>query len=169
MHDHLDLHRFSPATPEGDWLHVNSIAALPENRWYDAGDTRFRPGNLLVNARNIDTIYLVDKETKAVIWEATHYYKGGMAHSHESEMIEKGLPGSSNIILFDNGLFPRNRTHSGQTFIMEIDPITKDVVWTYEIEATPTSSSSARRWGRRSGSRTGTRSSPRTTRGGCSR
>jgi len=134
VHDHLDLHRFSPATPEGDWLHVNSIAPLPENRWYDAGDTRFRPGNLLVNARNIDTIYLVDKETKAVIWEATHYYKGGMAHSHESEMIEKGLPGSSNIILFDNGLFPRNRTHSGQTFIMELDPITKDVVWTYEIE-----------------------------------
>ena len=31
-HNHLDLNRFSPATPEGDWLHVNSIAPLPENK-----------------------------------------------------------------------------------------------------------------------------------------
>ena len=60
-HNHLDLNRFSPATPEGDWLHVNSIAPLPENQWYDAGDTRFRPGNILVNARNIDTMYIVDE------------------------------------------------------------------------------------------------------------
>ena len=133
-HDHLDLNRFSPAAPEGDWLHVNSIAPLPENRWYDAGDTRFRPGNILVNARNIDTMYIVDKATKAVVWEATHDYKGGMAHSHEPEMIEKPLPGAGHIIVFDNGLFPRNRTHSGQTFIMEIDPITKEVVWKYETE-----------------------------------
>ena len=133
-HNHLDLNRFSPATPEGDWLHVNSIAPLPENRWYDAGDERFRPGNILVNARNIDVMYIVDKATKEVVWEATHTYKGGMAHSHEPEMIEKGLPGAGNIILFDNGLFPRNRTHSGQTFIMEIDPITEEVVWKYETE-----------------------------------
>ncbi len=133
-HNHLDLNRFSPVTPEGDWLHVNSIAPLPENRWYDAGDERFRPGNILVNARNIDVMYIVDKATKEVVWEATHTYKGGMAHSHEPEMIEKGLPGAGNIILFDNGLFPRNRTHSGQTFIMEIDPITEEVVWKYETE-----------------------------------
>ena len=133
-YNHLDLNRFSPITPEGDWLHVNSIAPLPENRWFDAGDERFRPGNLLVNARNIDTFYIIDKETKEVVWESTHTYKGGMAHSHEPEMIEKGLPGAGNIILFDNGLFPRHRTHSGQTFIMEIDPATKEIVWKYETE-----------------------------------
>ena len=62
-HNHLDLNRFSPATPEGDWLHVNSVAPLPENRWYDAGDERFRPGNILLNARNIDAVYIIDKET----------------------------------------------------------------------------------------------------------
>ncbi len=132
--NHLDLNRFSPVTPEGDWLHVNSIAPLPENKWYDAGDERFRPGNILVNARNIDTMYIVDKETKDVVWEGTHGYKGGMAHSHEPEMIEKGLPGAGHIIFFDNGLFPRHRTHSGQTFIMEIDPTTQEVAWKYETD-----------------------------------
>jgi outer membrane protein assembly factor BamB len=133
-YEHLDLNRYSPATPAGDWLHVNSIAPLPENKWYDAGDTRFRPGNILVNARNIDTMYIVDTETGEVVWEGTHHYKGGMSHSHEPEMIEKGLPGAGNIILFDNSLFPKNREHTGQTFILELDPVTQEIVWTYETE-----------------------------------
>ncbi len=57
-YNHLDLNRFSPATPPGDWLHVNSVAPIPENKWYDDGDERFKPGNILVNARNIDTCTL---------------------------------------------------------------------------------------------------------------
>jgi hypothetical protein len=133
-HEHVDLNRFSPATPEGDWLHVNSVAPLPENKWYDAGDQRFRPGNILVNARNIDMMYIVDKQTKKVVWEGTHSYRGGMAHSHEPEMIEKALPGAGNILLFDNGLFPRHRDHSGQTFIIELNPVTLEIVWKYETE-----------------------------------
>ena len=57
-----------------------------------------------------------------------------MAHCHEPEMIEKGLPGEGNIILFDNGLFPKQRAHSGQTFVMEINPVTQEVEWMYESE-----------------------------------
>jgi len=133
-YEHLDLNRFSPVTPEGDWLHVNSIAPLPENKWYDAGDERFRPGNILLNTRNIDTLFIIDKETKKVVWEWTHSYKGGLSHCHEPEMIAKGLPGEGNIILFDNGLFPRHRDHNGQTFIIELNPVTKEIVWKYETE-----------------------------------
>ncbi len=133
-HDHLDLNRYSPVTPPGDWLHVNSIQPLPENKWYDAGDERFRPGNVLLNTRNIDTLYIIDKETKEIVWEWSHDYKGGLAHPHEPEMIGKGLPGAGNILIFDNGLFPRHRTHSGQTFILELDPVAKKVVWKYETE-----------------------------------
>ncbi len=133
-HDHLDLNLFSPLTPLNDWLHMNSIAPLPENKWYDAGDKRFKPGNILINPRNINMMYIVDKQTGSVVWEGTHNYKGGMAHSHEPEMIEKGLPGAGTIILFDNSLFPRNRTHTGQTFIIELDPTTMEIVWKYETE-----------------------------------
>lgn len=131
-YNHLDLNLFSPATPEGDWLHANSAAPLPENQWYDAGDERFRPGNILLNARNINMMYIIDKKTKKIVWEGTHNYKGGMAHCHEPEMIEKGLPGAGNIILFDNGLFTRHRTHTGQTFIIELNPVSKEIVWIYE-------------------------------------
>ena len=131
-YNHLDLNRFSPATPLGDWLHVNSVAPIPENKWYDDGDERFRPGNIILNARNIDSIYIIDKQTKQIVWSASHDYKGGMAHSHEPEMIEKGLPGAGNIIFFDNGLFTRFRTHTGQSFVMEMNPVTKEIVWLYE-------------------------------------
>ena len=48
---------------------MNSVAPLPENKWYDAGDDRFKPGNILLNARNIDTIYIIDKQTKKIVWE----------------------------------------------------------------------------------------------------
>ena len=131
-HEHLDLNRFSLLTPEGDWLHANSIAPLPENRWFDDGDTRFRPGNIILNARNINMFYIIDKESGDVVWEGTHDYRGGMAHSHEPEMIEKGLPGAGNIILFDNSLFPRHRSHTGQTIIVEMNPVSKEIVWKYE-------------------------------------
>lgn len=131
-HDHLDVNLFSPVTPEGDWLHANSIAPLPENKWYDSGDERFRPGNILLNTRNIDMMYIIDKQSGEVVWEATHHYRGGMAHSHEPEMIEKGLPGAGNIILFDNSLFARHRTHTGQTIIVEMNPLTQEIVWKYE-------------------------------------
>jgi len=133
-YNHLDLNRWSPATPPGDWLHVNSMAPLPENKWYDSGDLRFKPGNILLNARNIDSIYIIDKETKEIVWEGTHHYNGGMSHSHEPEMIEKGLPGAGNILLFDNGLFTTNRVHTGQTYIVELNPITQEVEWVYETE-----------------------------------
>ncbi|MDX1403300.1 MAG: arylsulfotransferase family protein [Woeseiaceae bacterium] len=133
-HDHLDLNLFSPVTPLNDWLHVNSIAPIPENKWFDAGDERFRPGNIILNARNINMIYIIDKRSGDVVWEGTHDYKGGMAHSHEPEMIEKGLPGAGNIIFFDNSLFPRHRTHTGQTFVMEMNPVSGEIVWIYETE-----------------------------------
>lgn len=133
-HDHLNLNLFSPLTPEDDWLHANSIQPLPENKWFDAGDERFRPGNIILNARNINMMYIIDKQSGDVVWEGTHNYKGGMAHSHEPEMIEKDRPGAGNIILFDNSLFPRHRTHTGQTFIIEMNPVTQEIVWKYETE-----------------------------------
>lgn len=133
-YNHLDLNRWSPATPPGDWLHVNSMAPIPANKWYDAGDERFRPGNILLNARNINTMYIIDRETKEIVWEGTHHYKGGMSHSHEPEMIEKGLPGEGNIILFDNGLFTTARAHTGQTYIVEINPVSQEIEWVYETD-----------------------------------
>ena len=131
-YDYLDLKIFSPIDPNTDWTHANTISPLPENKWYDAGDKRFKPGNILFSPRNLDKVVIIDKDTKKIVWEWTHTYKGGMAHQHEPQMIPKGFPGEGNIMLFDNGLFPRHRDHSGVSIVFEVNPITKDIVWKYE-------------------------------------
>ena len=139
-HEHLDVNDCGKhncggkrGTVEGnkklkDWTHMNTVSPLPENRWYAAGDERFRPGNILAMLRNWSTVILIDKDTKRVVWEYTGDYRGGLGGGHEPHMIEEGLPGAGNILIFDNG----TREHTGQSIILEIEPPTKRVMWKYE-------------------------------------
>jgi hypothetical protein len=143
-HEHLDLnHRrllASPDWPPGplnstvlDWTHVNTVRPLPENRWFDAGDARFRPGNVLISPRQLDTVYLIDRETHEIVWQYSGDYFGGLSGQHEPYMIEKGFPGAGNILIFDNGASPWNDLgHAGASYVLEVDPTTKQVVWVYD-------------------------------------
>jgi len=145
QHEHLDLNQCNPVPAprdwEGgkdnntitDWTHTNTIQALPENRWHDAGDTRFAPGNILQSLRQLDTINIVDRESGNVVWAYTGEYKGGLSGQHEPHMIEKGLPGAGNIIVFDNGCSPRtDLSHCGCSFVLEIAPGDNSLVWVYD-------------------------------------
>jgi hypothetical protein len=145
QYDHLDINWFNPipadrawwAGPDNntvsDWTHTNTIQALPENRWFDAGDRRFRPGNVLVSLRQLDTIQIIDVERGEVVWSYRGDYKGGLSGQHESCMIPKDRPGAGNILIFDNGASPyRNLAHAGCSFVLEIDPSANRVVWVYE-------------------------------------
>ena len=144
-HGHLDLNKdrivASPNWPPGefnstvcDWTHVNTVRDLPENRWFDGGDQRFRPGNVIISPRNLDTIYIIDRETKEVVWEYTGDYFGGLSGQHEPYMIPKGIPGEGNVLVFDNGASPaRDLGHAGASYVLEIDPVTEQVVWAYDV------------------------------------
>ena len=114
-----------------DWIHTNTVQALPENRWFGKGDVRFRPGNYLISLRNLDTILVVDRTTKEIVWQYCGDYRGGFSGQHEPHMIEPGLPGEGNILLFDNGV---EENHHGSSIVLELDPATRDVVWTYEAD-----------------------------------
>ncbi|MCB9030121.1 MAG: aryl-sulfate sulfotransferase [Deltaproteobacteria bacterium] len=114
------------------WTHTNTVKPIPENKWYDAGDDRFKPGNLIILPRNWSTVYIVDKESKEVVWEYTGDYKGGLSGGHEAQMIEKGLPGAGNILIFDNG---RTDLRTQASYILEIDPVTKKHLWVYDAGA----------------------------------
>lgn len=143
-HDHLDLnHKRLIASPEWragklnsticDWTHVNTVQAIPENKWFDQGDERFRPGNVLISPRQLDTAYLIDRETQKIVWEYSGDYFGGLSGQHEPHMIEKGLPGEGNILIFDNGASPWNDLgHAGASYVLEVDPTTNEVVWVYD-------------------------------------
>ncbi len=114
-------------------MHTNTVQAIPKNKWYNAGDERFKPDNIMISPRSLDTIYIIDKDTKKVVWSYTGDYMGGLSGQHEPHMIKKGLPGEGNILIFDNGASPyKDLGHAGCSYVLEINPVTKEIVWKYE-------------------------------------
>jgi hypothetical protein len=158
-HGHLDLNHYriiaSPGWHAGqknstimDWTHINTVRVLTENKWYDAGDKRFRPGNVIISPRQLDTVYIIDYETKDIVWKYSGDYFGGLSGQHEPYMIEKGLPGAGNILIFDNGASPwKDLGHAGASYILEVNPVTKELEWVYDkwLQFHSTYTSSAQR------------------------
>jgi hypothetical protein len=112
-----------------DWTHVNTLTIIPENKWYDAGDKRFKPGNIIFLPRNFWTVYIIDRDTGKIVWEYGGDYKGGLSGGHEASMIPKGFEGAGNILVLDNGA----KVHEGESFILEINPTTKQLEWIYDV------------------------------------
>ena len=111
-----------------DPTHFNSIHELPPNRWFDAGDERFRPGNILVSARHLSTIFIIDKRTGEVVWQ----YSNGLDYQHEATMVDQGRLGEGLILVFNNGTSGRNGYR--RTLVQAIDPTAGEVAWEYGSE-----------------------------------
>lgn len=128
-----------PAKPDHpeDVTHTNSIQELPENPWFAAGDSRFRPGNILLSSRNINTIYVIDRQTGAVLW----HHRGDLDRQHEALMNGPGLPNPGMIQVFNNRL--RSFAIDRQTEVVELDPRDGAKGWQYKSPGfySPTSGS----------------------------
>jgi hypothetical protein len=123
--DHLDS-AFPRWNREAkDPTHINSIRELPANRWFDRGDDRFRPGNLLVSARNLNTVFIIDKRSGEVVWQ----YCDRLDYQHEAVMIPPGRPGAGLVLLFNNGL--KNLYAYRKSSVVAVNPMNEDVVWSY--------------------------------------
>ena len=135
----------------GDWMHINSMSTLGTNRWYDAGDTRFHPDNIIWDSRQANIIAIIDKKTGKIIWQLGPYFTatealrklGQIIGQHHAHMIPRGLPGEGNILVFDNGgragygapnpgaptgLSNAIRDHSR---VLEFNPLTLEIAWQY--------------------------------------
>lgn len=103
-----------------DWIHLNTAVALGENKWYDHGDERFHPENIMICSRSLSAVYIIDKKTKDIVYTL----KGRdfrFRLQHYAHIIPKGLPGEGNILLLNN--------HSdSDPSVLEINPITMEVV-----------------------------------------
>jgi len=108
-----------------DPTHFNSIHELPPNRWFDGGDERFRPGNILVSARHLNTIFIIDKKSSEVVWK----YSKNLDYQHEASMVPEGEPGAGRILVFNNGR--HNRNGYRRSLVQAIDPISSEVEWEY--------------------------------------
>ena len=158
--DHIAELGFSPAMRAAirrlakrdsfDWFHVNSATYLGPNKWFDAGDKRFDPANVIISSRQASLIAIVARDGK-VVWQlgpdstATPEAKalGQVIGQHNVTMIPEGLPGAGNLLLFDNGGAagygdPSPISPGGDTIyqratsrVLEIDPVTLALVWSY--------------------------------------
>ena len=121
---HLE-HEFQRSSTSKNRTHINSLHELPPNRWFDKGLEAFRPGNILISARNLNTIYIVARPGGEVVWQ----HDDGLDYQHEAIMIPPGIQGAGNILLFNNGYHNLNEyRHSA---VIEINPVEGAQVWKY--------------------------------------
>jgi outer membrane protein assembly factor BamB len=133
---------------------MNSISTLGPNRWYDQGDKRFHPDNIIWDGRQTNIIAITDKESGKIVWQIGPDYDrsqalrelGWIIGQHHAHMIPRGLPGEGNILVFDNGGFAgygspnpgaptgHNNALRDYSRIIEFDPITLKVIWQYSYE-----------------------------------
>ncbi len=132
----------------GDWMHINSMSLLGPNKWYDAGDLRFHPDNIIADGRETNIIFIIDKKTGKIVWKVGPYYDytpekdlGWIIGQHHAHMIPKGLPGEGNILVYDNGgwagygpCHPCSLTGTKNVLrdysrVLEFDPMSLKIVW----------------------------------------
>ncbi len=135
----------------GDWMHMNSMSTLGPNRWYDGGDTRFHPDNIIWDGRQTNIIAITAKKTGKIVWQVGPDFTatpplrklGQLIGQHHAHLIPRGLPGEGNILVFDNGgaagygapnpgaatgLDNARRDYSR---VLEFDPTTLEITWQY--------------------------------------
>jgi hypothetical protein len=141
----------SPGVVGGDWIHLNTAGWLGPNKWFDKGDKRFDPENIMFDGRQTDTTGIIDHTTGKVVWQLGPDYEstkelrdiGTTVGQHHCHMIPKGLPGEGNILIFDNGgmagfgapnpsaPYGLNNVRRDYSRIIEVDPVKMEIVWEY--------------------------------------
>ena len=44
------------------------MSLLGENKWYDAGDERFNPENIIISSRHASFIAILSRQTGDIVW-----------------------------------------------------------------------------------------------------
>ena len=137
---------------QSDWMHINSMSVLGPNKWYDQGDERFHPDNIIWDARESNIMAIISKETGKIVWKIGPDFRerkelrkiGQIIGQHHCHMIPKGLPGEGNILLFDNGGLagygsPDRMSKDGtkvdrrdHSRVLEINPVTLALEWSFK-------------------------------------
>jgi Arylsulfotransferase (ASST) len=102
-------------------LHLNNVEVLPR-RWSDKFPL-FKAGDIMISMRNINTIAVLDKHSKLVKW----WLSGLFSNQHDPDFLPNG-----HILVFDNRWHRRN---AGGSRVIEVDPISRKIVWEYSGDA----------------------------------
>jgi len=141
---------FNAARGSFDWLHINSATYVGPNRWFDQGDTRFAPNNVIVSSREASFLAIVGRDG-SIVWRIGPDFSASkelrairqIIGQHHAHFIPKGLPGAGNLLVFDNGgasgygfanpIAPDGRGAFVRptSRVLEINPVTLELVWSY--------------------------------------
>ena len=101
--------------PYGDVFHTNTLHVLD-----GANEGRlpaFRRGNILLSSPHMDTVAIVDPRERRVVWALS-----GLWHFQHDPVL---LPGGTLLVL-------DNQSRADRSRVLEIDPLTQRVVWSFE-------------------------------------
>jgi hypothetical protein len=144
--------------PRSSIFVINDMQPLGPNKWYDQGDERFHPDNIMIDSREGSFMAIIEKKSGDIVWRMGPEYPASYDYSkssftgklprpvdsicgqHDAHMIPQGLPGEGNVMVFDNqgaagfppiylNMFPGSRA-------LEIDPTTEEIVWQYDASCT---------------------------------
>jgi hypothetical protein len=141
---------FNKARGSYDWLHINSATYVGPNQWFDKGDMRFAPNNVIISSREASLLAIVGLDGK-IVWRMGPDFSASkelrairqIIGQHHAHLIPKRLPGAGNLLVFDNG------GSSGYGFVnplapdgvgafaratsrvLEINPVTLELIWSY--------------------------------------
>jgi hypothetical protein len=133
-----------------DWVHLNSATYVGPNHWYDEGDKRFAPNNVIVSSREASFVAIVARDG-SIVWQLGPDFSVSpelramrqIIGQHHAHVIPKGLPGAGNLMVFDNGGpsgygLPSPIAPNGTGIyaratsrVLEIDPVALKLVWSY--------------------------------------
>jgi hypothetical protein len=98
-------------------LHTNSVNVL--SRQMASRFPTFKAGQVLISMRNLDAIALLDTETGSVVWAA----RGPWLAQHDAQFLDNGR-----LLIFDNLGSPKGSR------VLEYDPLTQALPWSYSGE-----------------------------------
>jgi hypothetical protein len=97
----------------GDVFHTNAIRILKGSA---RNHPLFRAGNLLVSVRELDAVAVIDPRARKVVWSLAAMWR----RQHDPVLLDCGA-----LLLFDN------LGRGGRSRIVEIDPITQELLWSF--------------------------------------
>jgi hypothetical protein len=98
-----------------DILHTNTLEVLDGR--LEARSPAFRAGNVLISACHTGTVAVIDIEQEKVVWALS----GMWERQHQPTVLKNG-----NMLVFDN------EGHHGFSKVIELNPFTQQVLWSYE-------------------------------------
>jgi hypothetical protein len=139
------------------FLEINDMQLVGPNRWFNEGDLRFTPENLIIDSRKGNFVAIINKKTGKIVWRLGPVFPGSefsqdqrilngklprpidqLSGQHNAQLIAPGLPGAGNMLIFDDeggaGYPPAALGIYAGSRILEIDPVKKQIVWQYTGE-----------------------------------